>query len=103
MYVKTEPLNTVAHSVLACNSSSQQALAYNAARKYALLVNDSDTAIYVALAGTSTGAAAAQTGIRINANGGSFEMGSGIGNLFIGWIMALSTAASKNLLITEGY
>jgi hypothetical protein len=103
MYVQSEPINTIAHTALTCSTASQQALASRAARMYALLVNDSDTAIYAALSATSTGVAAAATGIRINANGGSYEMGSGISNLYCGWIFAMSTTANKSLLITEGY
>ena len=50
--------------------ASTQILAYNGARKYAAIVNDSDTAIYLAI----DAAAVVNQGIRINANGGSYEI-----------------------------
>ena len=103
MFVKSEPYMNVVHTALTCSTSAQEVLGLRADRKYALLVNDSDTVIYAKLAGTSTGAAAAATGIRINANGGSYEMASGLGNLWGQWITAMSTTANKVLLITEGY
>lgn len=50
--------------------ASTLVLAANASRKYASFVNDSDTVIYLAVGA----AAVVGQGIRINANGGSFEI-----------------------------
>lgn len=102
MYIKTEPIPAVTHSALTCTTSSQQALAQNLKRIYALLQNDSDTVMYAFIGNTSSTSAAAATGIRLNAFGGSYEMSEGLGNLHTGWIFAMSTTANKNLLITEG-
>lgn len=100
--IKVEADNTltaITHSVLAVTTSSQTALAANADRKYAMLINDSDTAIYLKI-GT---AAVANEGIRINPNGGAYEMSSTIGNLYTGVINAIhGGTGDKTLLITEG-
>ena len=50
--------------------ASAQILAANNDRKYAIIVNDSDTTIYLAIGA----AAVAHRGIRLNANGGSYEV-----------------------------
>ena len=73
-------------------------LAENGARTYLLLVNDSDTVIYLAIGAP----AELNKGIRLNANGGAFEMIRDIGG---NWspqaVNAISTAAGKNLTIQE--
>lgn len=96
---ETGSLTTITHSELPVTTSSQQALAANANRKYAALINDSDTVMYL-----KTGAAAAvNEGIRINPNGGVYEMSSAIGNLYTGAINAIhGDTGTKNLLIMEG-
>lgn len=92
-------LKTVTHSTLAVTTSSQTALAANANRKYALLANDSDTTIYVKIGA----AAVANQGIRLNPNGGSYEISAAIGNLHTGAINAIhGGTGTKNLLIAEG-
>jgi len=91
-------LTTVAHTAVTVLDSSTSVLAANADRKYALFVNDSDTVLYLKF-GT---ASALNTGIRLNANGGSFEMSAGIGNLYKGTAAAISSVATKKLLVTEG-
>lgn len=87
---------TPTHSVVSAGTSSKVALAANTDRRYALFVNDSDTNLYLAL---STGAAA-NTGIRLNANGGNYEINAT--NMYYGVVNVFSTTASKNLLVTEG-
>lgn len=75
-------------------------------RKYLLLVNDADIAIYAQLStayGSTAPVAVAQRGIRLNANGGSWESSRGLGNLYVGSIAFISTADTKNLLITEAW
>ena len=68
--MNTMPSTTPAHSAVTVGSSSTAALAANAHRKSALFINDSDETIYLSLGGT----AAANTGVRLNSAGGSFEM-----------------------------
>ena len=89
---------TLAHTTATIGAASGVALAANANRKYALLVNDSDSPVYL-----MTGAAAAlNQGIRINPNGGSYEMSAAYGNLDTRVINAISSGAGKVLLVTEG-
>ena len=80
---------------MAAGPASTTALAANSSRKYALFVNDSSNVMYLNLGGT----AAANTGIRINADGGSYEMMPG--NLFYGAVNFIGTAADV-LVVTEG-
>ena len=90
---------TPAHSAVAVATTSTSVLASNANRLYLLLVNDSDTDIYINLGG----AAVASQGIRINANGGSYEMNAGSGNVYTGAIHAIhASTGTKTLLVTEG-
>jgi len=90
---------TPTHSAVTVTSTTTQALAANANRKYVLLVNDSDTAIYIKLGA----AAVANEGIRLNANGGSYEMSNLGGNLYAGAINAIhGGSGNKTLLVTEG-
>jgi len=90
---------TPTHSAVTVTSTTTQALAANANRKYALLINDSDTVIYIKLGA----AAVANEGIRLNANGGSYEMSDLHGNLYAGAINAIhGSTGNKTLLVTEG-
>ena len=89
---------TLTHTAATIGATTGVALAANANRKYALLVNDSDSVIYIKF----HAAAVASEGIRINANGGSYEMSAQNGNLDVRAINAISTAAGKVLLVTEG-
>jgi len=73
-------------------------LAANTARLYALLINDSDTDIYLGI-GVN---AVVNTGIRLNALGGSYEMSKREGNLTTAAIYAIVAAGSKTLLVNEG-
>lgn len=91
--------DTVAHDVITTTTTSGEALAANADRRYALFVNDSDTVIYIFLGGT----AVANRGIRLNANGGSYEISAKLGSLYLGVINAIhGGAGNKLLLVTEG-
>ena len=90
---------TPTHTVISVTTSSSVALAANANRLYALLVNDSDTEIYIKLGAT----AVANQGIRLNAFGGSYEMSAMLGNLYTGAINAIHAGTgNKVLLLTEG-
>jgi hypothetical protein len=78
--------------------ASTLALAANRKRAYALFINDSDTVIYLSF-GPS---AVANSGIRLNANGGSYEMeGNTLWRGVVNAILA-SAGSSKKLLVTEG-
>ena len=98
MHVLIEGKQTLSHSVATIGVSTGTALAANADRKYALFVNDSDSVIYLKIGS----AAIANQGIRLNANGGSYEMSSVYGNLDTRIINAISGGANKALLVTEG-
>ena len=89
---------TMTHTVVNADATSGVALAANANRKYMLIVNDSDTVIYISI-GTAT---ALNSGIRLNANGGSYEISARYGNLDTRVINCISSVASKKLLVTEG-
>jgi hypothetical protein len=89
--------STLTHSVVTVGSSSTTVLNANDNRTYALLINDSDETIYIKLGAT----AVANEGIRINANGGSYEISPANANLFTGYIRAICASGSKKLLVTE--
>ena len=76
--------------------ASTNVLAANANRIFAELVNDSDNVIYLAL-GTP---AVMNRGIRLNANGGEFEIG--LTNLYTGAVTAIAGVAASNLTVSEG-
>lgn len=89
---------TPTHTAPTIGNTTTVALAANTTRRYLLLVNDSTEDIYIKL-----GAAAVMNqGIRINANGGSYEMSKKLGNLYTGAINGICTSGSKILLVTEG-
>ena len=78
-------------------TSSGLILAENSNRRYALITNDSDTIIYLALGG----AAEVNKGIRLNANGGSYEINWT--NRYTGSIYAIHGGTGNKLTIwTEG-
>ena len=77
-------------------SDGQVTLAANADRICAVLVNDSDTDLYIKLGDTP----AVGTGIKLNAYGGSFAITAA--NLYTGIITAIcASAEAKALLVTE--
>lgn len=88
---------TATHSAVTVGSTDTSALASNVNRKSALFINDSDETIYLSIGGT----AVANTGIRLNPNGGSYEMSKEQGNLSTAVIKAICSSGSKNLLVTE--
>jgi len=89
----------LAHSTLSVTTNSQTALAENANRKYASFQNDSDTVIYLKVGA----AAVANEGIRLNPNGGSYEMSSATGNLDTRAVYAIHAGTgNKTLLVAEG-
>lgn len=92
------PIGVVAHTKITVGSTTTVALQANPKRKYAILINDSDAPIYVNLGAEAN----INEGIRINANGGSFEMSANIGNLYLGAINAVSGTGNMTLLVMEG-
>ena len=89
---------TPAHTAPLAGIATGAILALNANRLYALFVNDSDTPVYLAF----TVNAALNTGIRLNPNGGSYEMSKKLGNLWTGAVNGISGTAGKIVLVTEG-
>ena len=90
-------IRTPTHTAATIGTASTLALAANANRESALFVNDSDETIYLSL----NGSASLNAGIRLNANGGSYEMSKELGNLSTAAINAISTSGTKNLIVTE--
>lgn len=76
-------------------TTEEEVLVPNFLRRWALLVNDSDSVAYLSLGIP----AVSGQGIRVNALGGSYEINKT--NPFYGNIHAISTGVSKSLLITE--
>jgi len=76
-------------------ATQEEVLPHNPERKYALLVNDSVNTIWLSLGAP----AAANQGIRLNAQGGAYEINST--NLFKGRIYAVASAAASKIMITE--
>ena len=85
-----------AEGAVSVGATSTVVLAANADREYACLVNDSDEAIYLGLGQ----AAGLNAGVRLNANGGSYEITT-FGNRFTGSINAICASGGKNLTYTE--
>lgn len=94
----TGAYTTPAHTAPLAGVATGVILAANASRLYALFVNDSDTVVYLNLGG----AAVVNTGIRLNANGGSYEISRKQGNLYLGAINGISGIVGKVVLVTEG-
>lgn len=73
-------------------------------RIYALIVNDSDTAMYIYPVNFSSTSTASTTviagrGIRLNANGGSYEID--VNNTYVGEVWLATSTAGKNVLVSE--
>ena len=92
------PSLKMAHTTASMTATSAVVLAANGAREYALIVNDGSVACYLNLGST----AVASEGIRINANGGNYEMGRNWGNLYTGAINGILASGTATLLVTEG-
>jgi hypothetical protein len=77
-------------------TADQEIVAVNPNRRYLLVQNDSDTTVYLSL----NGAAVVGSGIRLNANGGSYEVN--FTNLYTGAVNAIHDGAGdKNMCIQE--
>lgn len=79
-------------------TSSTLVEAADEGRDYLLLVNDSDTTIYLARGA----AAVAHSGIRLSAPGGSYEMSRALGNLYRGAIYAIHAGTGDKVLCVSG-
>lgn len=88
-------LERAVHLNLDVGVSNTRILADNRYRRYALIVNDSNVAVYIALGIT----AELNKGIRLNSLGGSYEIN--LTNPYYGEIYAITSAATKRLMITE--
>lgn len=86
------------HTAVTVGLSTTVAIAANAACQTRLFVNDSDEAMYLAF----NTPAVLNTGIRLNAAGGSYEMSEKFGNLYQGSVNVICTSGGKTLLVTEG-
>lgn len=88
------------HSAVTLDATpaSTLVLAANRNRAYAIFINDSDTVAYLSFGP----AAAANSGIRLAASGGSYEMeGNSLWRGVVNGILA-SAGSSKKILVTEG-
>ena len=84
------------NAAVSVGTATTVVLAANANRKYALIVNDSDTVVYLAIGA----AAVLNSGIRLNAGGGSYEVNWT--NLHALAINGISSIAAKIVTVTEG-
>lgn len=87
-----EETDTATTTTITVGVASTSVLAANADRIAVSLINDSDQIIYITLGAT----ASMNSGIRLNANGGSAEI-----TQYTGAISAICTSASKRLIVTE--
>lgn len=88
----------MAHTTASMTSTSAAVLAVNNDRKYALVVNDGSATVYLNLGAT----AVANQGVRVNANGGSYEISREAGNLTGVVINGITASGTATMLITEG-
>lgn len=95
---KEETYDTANHSVVTVGTTSVTVLNPNPNRIYALFINDSDTAIYLKFGSP----AALNEGIRLNGNGGCYEISKKIGNLYKSAVYAITSVANRKLLVLEG-
>ena len=95
-----DPLNwhseTVVDGTVSVAVATPLVLAANESRVNAVFVNDSSEVIYLARGN----AAVIGSGIRLNANGGSYEIDAS--NLFVGAVNGIATGAGSNLTVSEG-
>lgn len=95
-----DPTIAITHTIATLASTiSKNLLIANTQRKWAYFVNDGTTPAYLVITATSTGAAVKSTGIRINANGGTFEMSPTIGNLDTRACHAITAASTGHILL----
>jgi len=91
------PQAKITHSTATVGTGSGEAVPADDYRSYLLLINDSANTIYLKFAE----AAATNEGIRLDANGGSYEISAPNGNLDTRAINAIATGSSSTLLINK--
>jgi len=85
------PTNT---AVSVKSSTSTTVLPLDTGRRYAVIVNDSANTIWLKLGSAAT----ANSGIRLNANGGAYEINEM--NLYKGIITAIASSSTSTLTVT---
>ncbi|MCR4339416.1 MAG: hypothetical protein NUW01_05960 [Gemmatimonadaceae bacterium] len=85
------------NAAVTVGTASTEGAAANSGRSFAIFINDSDEALYIAV----NEAAVLNQGIRLNANGGSYTMSEQLGNLSTAAVNAICTSGGKLLLVTE--
>jgi len=90
--------STATNTTTTISSTGSQILALNQNRQYAVIVNDGSNTVYLWLKATSTGITPA--GIRLNANGGSFEIGGQ--NTYLGAVQGVTLTGTSSLTVVEG-
>lgn len=94
-YVMSPVATSVSIYSVTVSSSSTQALSSSSNRVSAVFTNDSNQVIYLSLDGT----AAMNAGIRLNPNGGSYEINAT--NMFRGYVYAICASGGANLCVIE--
>jgi hypothetical protein len=90
---------TVTHTAVNVADTTTQIVAASTTRRYLLIQNDSDTAVYIKLGA----AGVLHEGILLAANGGAYESSPGADLLFMGAINGIhGGSGSKVVLVTEG-
>jgi hypothetical protein len=87
----------LAHSAVSVGTSDASLVAANPDRTYLLIQNDSSNTVWI----KAGAAAAANEGIRLGANGGSFTMSLAERNIDSREIRAIAGGADSNVLVTE--
>lgn len=90
-----ETFSSGSSTKVAVGNTSTVVLAKKTDRKYVALTNDSDETIYINVLG---GTAVSNEGIRLNANGGYWELDA---TMAINGVNAICASGSKNLCVTE--
>jgi hypothetical protein len=91
------PVEEANNTFALVGADSTLVLAANDRRQDTEFVNDSDQIIYLARGED----AVMNSGIRLNANGGSYTIG--LFNLFLGDVYAICEKGQANLTISEGH
>ena len=89
-------LRGATNKAVTVGSSSTEILAFNDQRGYATIINDSNEDVYLAL----EEAAVMNSGARLAANGGTYEIGGG-GDNYFGSVYGICTSGSKVVVVTE--
>ncbi len=91
------PIPNVIDTFATVGAVSTLLLAENQSRVEAIFVNDGDESVYLARGN----AAVIGSGIRLNANGGSYYIGTE--NMFLGAIYGICENGQLNMTVSEGW